>query len=73
MRRKKLSRESIVVETKYGRVDVKVGKLGDVVKNVSPEYEDCRRTASQLGVSLKEVYEEARRAAREMIYGREET
>jgi uncharacterized protein (TIGR00299 family) protein len=72
MRRKKLARESIVVETKYGRVDVKVGKLGDVVKNVSPEYEDCRRTASQLGVSLKEVYEEARRAAREMIYGCEE-
>jgi uncharacterized protein (TIGR00299 family) protein len=72
IRRKKLSRESIVVETQYGRVDVKVGKLGNVVKNVSPEYEDCRRTASQLGVSLKEVYEEAKRAAREMIYGREE-
>jgi uncharacterized protein (TIGR00299 family) protein len=71
-RRKKLSRESIVVKTKYGRVDVKVGKLGDAVKNVSPEYEDCRRLASQLGVSLKEVYEEARRAAREMIYGWEE-
>jgi uncharacterized protein (TIGR00299 family) protein len=38
-RRNKLSRENITVETKYGKVDVKVGKLGDVVKNVSPEYE----------------------------------
>ena len=71
-RRNKLSRENITVETKYGKVDVKVGKLGDVVKNVSPEYEDCRKIASQLGVSLKEVYEEARKAARETIYGRAE-
>jgi uncharacterized protein (TIGR00299 family) protein len=71
-KRKKLSRESIVIETKYGQVDVKVGKLGDVIKNISPEYEDCRRIASQLGVSLKEVYEEARKAAREILYGREE-
>jgi uncharacterized protein (DUF111 family) len=71
-KRKKLSRESIVVETKYGMVDVKIGKLGDIVKNVSPEYENCRKTASQLGVSLKEVYQEAKRAARELIYGREE-
>jgi hypothetical protein len=69
--RKKLSRESIVVETKYGMVDVKVGKLGDVVKNISPEYENCQRIASQLGISLKEVYQEAKRAARELIYGHE--
>ncbi|MCK4471294.1 MAG: nickel pincer cofactor biosynthesis protein LarC [Anaerolineae bacterium] len=65
-RRKKLSRRSIVVETRYGRVGVKVSKLGDVVKNISPEYEDCRRIALQLGIPLKEVYEEAKRAAREM-------
>jgi hypothetical protein len=65
-RRKKLGRGSIVVETRYGRVGVKVSKLGDVVKNISPEYEDCRRIALQLGIPLKEVYEEAKRAAREM-------
>lgn len=70
--RKKLSRESIVVETKYGRVSIKVGKLGDVVKNMSPEYEDCRRIASQLDIPLKEIYDEAKRAATEMIYGRKE-
>lgn len=58
-RRKKLSRESVIVETKYGKVGVKVGKLGDVIKNISPEYEDCRRIALQLGIPLKKVYEEA--------------
>jgi len=62
VRRKKLSRMSIDVETKYGVVGVKVGKLGDVVKNVSPEYEDCQRIALQLGIPLKDVYEAAKRA-----------
>jgi len=61
-RRKKLSRMSIDVETEYGIVGVKVGKLGDVVKNVSPEYEDCQRVALQLGVPLMDVYEAAKRA-----------
>lgn len=70
-RRKKLSRGNIVVETKHGRVGVKVGKLGDVVKNISPEYGDCWRIASQLDIPLKEIYEEAKRAAREMIHARE--
>jgi len=70
--RKKLARESIAVDTKYGKIVIKVGKLGDVVKNISPEYEDCRRIASQLDIPLKEVYEEARRVAREVIHGRKE-
>jgi len=70
-RRKKLAREEIVVETRYGKVGVKVGRLGDAVKNISPEYEDCRRIAEREGIPLKEVYEEARRAAGERIHGRE--
>jgi uncharacterized protein (TIGR00299 family) protein len=71
-RRKKLSRESALVETRYGKVGVKVGKVGDVIKNISPEYEDCRRIASQLDIPLKEIYDEAKRAARERIHGQEE-
>jgi len=62
VRRKKLSRLSIDVETKYGMIGVKVGKLGDVVKNISPEYEDCQRIALQLGIPLKDVYDAAKRA-----------
>lgn len=71
-RRRKLTRERIVIETKYGKVGVKVGKLGDAIKNISPEYEDCRRIALRLGIPLKEVYQEAERAAREKVYGRKE-
>lgn len=68
-RRKKLSRESVLVETRHGKVGVKVGKLGGVIKTISPEYEDCRRIALQLGIPLKEVYEEAREAARGLVHG----
>jgi len=71
VRRKKLAREEIVVGTRYGKVSVKVGRLGDAVKNISPEYEDCRRIAEREGIPLKEVYGEARRAAEERIHGRE--
>jgi len=63
VRRKKLERESILVNTCYGPIRVKVARLGSVIKNVSPEYEECRRIAEQWGVPLKVVYEEARRAA----------
>ena len=69
-RRKKLRRESIVVETRYGMVGIKVGKLGNSVMNISPEYEDCRKIASQHGIPLKEVYDEASRVGGQML-GRE--
>lgn len=71
MRRKKLSRESIVVDTCYGPIAVKVAKLGSVVKNISPEYEECRRIAEKHRVPLKEVYEEAKKAA--ITWRRDET
>jgi len=63
VRRKKLARESIVVETRYGPIAVKVARLSGVVKNIAPEYEECRRIAEQRRVPLKEVYEEAKMAA----------
>jgi len=63
VRRRKLARESIVVETRYGPIAVKVASLGSAVKNISPEYEECRRIAEQQGIPLKVVYEEAKRAA----------
>ena len=46
-----------------------MGKLGNSVKNISPEYEDCRKIASQRAIPLKEVCDEASRVAKEMIHG----
>jgi hypothetical protein len=54
-RRKVLERELVSVETPYGTVKVKVARRGGKVLNVAPEYEDCRRLATEKGVPLKQV------------------
>ena len=64
MRRSKLERESVRVDTPHGPVSVKVGRRKGQSVTVEPEYEDCRRVAEERGVSLREVMEAARRAAR---------
>ena len=64
--RRKLRRESVRVRTEFGEVTVKLGRLGDEIVTTSPEYEDCRRLAAEHGVALKELYEKARAAAREL-------
>jgi len=64
--RRKLERQSVRVRTKFGEVRVKLGRLGGELLTASPEYEDCRRAAARGGIALKEVYEEARRAAHEV-------
>jgi uncharacterized protein (TIGR00299 family) protein len=58
--RRKLTREITEVETIYGKVQVKIGKRGDDVLNVSPEYEDCKALAEQRQIPLKQIQEEAK-------------
>jgi uncharacterized protein (TIGR00299 family) protein len=53
--RKKLPREVREVETRYGKVRVKVS--GEV--RFQPEYDDCRRIAREKGIPIQEVYWEA--------------
>lgn len=65
--RKKLIREIIQVDTRYGTVRVKLGKVGEAVRNVSPEYEDCRCLAQERDVPLKTVYDAAKRAATDAL------
>jgi uncharacterized protein (DUF111 family) len=56
-------REIKEVETRYGRVRIKVGKMGDQITDLCPEYEDCKALARSLNLSLKEIYREAQRVA----------
>jgi uncharacterized protein (DUF111 family) len=49
------SRNWVDVDTRHGRVRIKVGGNG----SFAPEYEDCRRVASERGIPLKEVLAEA--------------
>ena len=70
VRRSKLKRERLTVETKFGKIRVKIGRLEGKIKTISPEYEDCKRKAKEFNLPLKEVYEEAKRAARGWIFCR---
>lgn len=54
--RSKLTCEIIRVTTEYGNVRVKIGKFNGNVKNIKPEYEDCKKIADKKGISLKAVY-----------------
>lgn len=67
--RLKLAREIQEVETRWGRVRVKVSRAGDDTLTLSPEYDDCKRLAREHRVALRLVIEQARAAARGRISG----
>jgi pyridinium-3,5-bisthiocarboxylic acid mononucleotide nickel chelatase len=63
--RLKLHREIHEVETRWGKIRVKLsGAHGREPATISPEYDDCRRIAAEHKVPLRVVMDEARDAAR---------
>ncbi len=62
VKRLRLAQQNFIAETKYGKIRVKVGIFKGEIKNVAPEYEDCKKIAKQHQVPLKEIYDEARKA-----------
>jgi uncharacterized protein (TIGR00299 family) protein len=64
IKRLRLAQQNFIAETKYGKIRVKVGIFKGEIKNIAPEYEDCKKMAKQHQVPLKEVYEEARKVTR---------
>lgn len=67
--RLKLAREIIEVDTRWGRVRVKVSRAGGDTLVLSPEYDDCKRLARENRVALRLVLEQAQAIARRQIYG----
>lgn len=61
--RARADREILVLQTKYGRVHIKLARWGGNVINMSPEYEDCKRLALRKKIPLKEIYEEVKKEA----------
>jgi uncharacterized protein (TIGR00299 family) protein len=51
-----LAREFKEIDTRYGKIRVKIGKYNGAIKSVSPEYEDCRKIAEEKGIPLKQIY-----------------
>jgi len=63
VKRLRLAQQNFIAETKYGKIKVKVGMFKGKIKNIAPEYEDCKKIAQQHQVPLKEVYDEAKKTA----------
>jgi uncharacterized protein (TIGR00299 family) protein len=61
--RKYLDRKIKKIDTPYGPIRVKVGMLGDRVVKLSPEYEDCRKTAQKQNLPIQTVFDEAKKRA----------
>lgn len=64
VRRRALERESVTVETEFGTIAVKVGRLRGRVVSATPEFEQCREAAMKAGAPLQDVQEAARAAFR---------
>lgn len=50
-----LVRESLEVQTAWGKIAGKIAFLPNGAKRFAPEYEDCRRIAGERGLSLSDV------------------
>lgn len=59
MERRKLRRETVAVQTRFGAVQVKLGKLDGQCVHASPEFESCRTVAEQHHVPVQHVYQAA--------------
>jgi uncharacterized protein (DUF111 family) len=56
-----LERSFQSLETEFGTIRLKIGKRNGKVVTVSPEIEDCRAAAKIHGVSVRVVYEAAKK------------
>ncbi len=63
-------REIVSLQTRYGEIRFKQAQWRGEKVNFSPEYEDCKRLALKRRVSLKEVFEEAKKTGRLFFEGR---
>jgi len=54
--RRKLRREFAGVGTVFGKVTVKIGRLGGKVVQVAPEFESAKQLARKAGVAVKKVF-----------------
>jgi len=58
-KRQALAREWVTVATRWGDVRLKVASVNGAVTNYAPEFEDCRRIATERHIPLKIVMQEA--------------
>jgi hypothetical protein len=67
VRRREESRQTLArrwenVRTQWGEVRIKIASMNGAITNYAPEYEDCRRIASEHRVPLKTIMQAATQA-----------
>ena len=58
VQRKVLKRQAKTVQTKWGHIDAKEIVQPDGSIRITPEFESCKKLATNLGVSIQQVYQE---------------
>jgi len=66
VRRKKLARKHIEVNTPFGKVRVKLGAIGGKIVRAKPEHDDCARLAREANAPFTEVHDAALAAFRNL-------
>ncbi len=56
VRRRRLERQHVEVETPFGPIRLKVGRISGGQSKAAPEFDDCHAAAKAHGVSLQSVY-----------------
>jgi len=59
VQRDELERKSRKVETKYGKINIKIGLMNGKIISYSPEYNCCKNIAQENNLSLDKIYKKA--------------
>ena len=59
LQRSKLERDFVTVDTEFGRIKIKAGRIGTRVVSVKPEFADCVSAAKKHNVTVKAVQQAA--------------
>lgn len=56
--KKSLERENKLIDSEFGKVNIKICKLEGEIINIKPEYEDCKKIAQKTKLPLSKVYQQ---------------
>lgn len=67
--RRVLDRRHVTVDTRFGKLRIKIGELEGKVLVARPEFDDVRHLAQESGVTLRQVMDAATAAAEAIRWG----
>ena len=65
--RDQLKREILLIESEFGKINVKIKYIDGVVKSFHPEFEDCKLAAQKFNRPYQEVFNSVLYQAKEIL------